>query len=225
MNEKHYMCGRFTLKTDPAAISNLFHVEIPSQEILPRYNIAPYQMVAAVVGDKHRSWQFFRWGLIPRWAKDKSVGFKLINARGETAAHKPSFREAFRERRCLVLADGFYEWEKTENGKQPFYFSMADGSVMAFAGLWEHWGKETAIDSCTILTTTANQLVSPCHDRMPVILDPEAVDAWLSGGFNQPKLQSLLAPFSAVEMVRRKVNKTVNNARNETPECLARVEH
>jgi putative SOS response-associated peptidase YedK len=173
------MCGRFTLAQSPEAVAKAFGLDaVPN--FPPRYNIAPSQPVGVIVRGQNAPKPEFRlmgWGLIPSWAKDPSIGAKLINARSETLTEKPSFRAAFKYRRCLIPADGFYEWQKTQGGaKQPFYFSMAGNAVFAFAGLWESWND---IESCTILTTAANGLLQPIHDRMPVILSPKDYGRWL----------------------------------------------
>ena len=176
------MCGRFTLSQSAEAIASVFQLnQVPTLE--PRYNIAPTQPVATVLQTSahERQFQLLRWGLIPAWAKDATMGSRLINARAETVAEKPSFRSAFRHRRCLVIADGFYEWRRQDGKKQPFYFRMKNQQPFAFAGLWEHWQdpKGEAIDSCTILTTEANELLQQIHERMPVILNPKDYDLWL----------------------------------------------
>lgn len=169
------------------------------------------------------------WGLIPSWAKDSKIGSKLINARAETVAEKPSFRSAFRKRRCLILADGFYEWQQQEGKKQkqPFYFQLNDGCPFAFAGLWEHWkdsnGEE--IDSCTILTTEANELMHPIHHRMPVILDHKNYELWLNPEVKQPELlQPLLCPYPTQEMQAYPVSKLVNKPSQDSADCIERVE-
>jgi putative SOS response-associated peptidase YedK len=164
-----------------------------------------------------------QWGLIPSWAKDPKIGNKLINARAETLAEKPSFRNAFKRRRCLIIADGFYEWQKLEKRKQPYYIKMQDGKPFAFAGLWENWkspeGEE--VISCTIVTTAANSLMEPIHDRMPVILSLDECDRWLDSSVSDPQvLQSLLKPYKSDEMQAISVSATVNNPANETAECI-----
>jgi putative SOS response-associated peptidase YedK len=163
-----------------------------------------------------------RWGLIPSWAKDPAMGAKLINARAETVAEKPSFRSAFRHRRCLVVADGFYEWQKQEGKKQPFYFRLQDGQPFAFAGLWESWKDPNGevVDSCTILTTEANQLMQPIHDRMPVILASQDYDLWLDPTVQSEQLQNLLQPFPSEAMVSYPVSTKVNKPTNDTPELV-----
>jgi putative SOS response-associated peptidase YedK len=194
-------------------------------EVQPHYNIAPTQMVLAV---RHLPQAGrpecvpLRWGLIPYWAEDMKVGPRMINARAETAATKSAFAPAFRQRRCLILADGFYEWQKNAGRKQPFYIRRADGKPFAFAGLWERWNKaEQPVESCTILTTDANDLVRPLHDRMPVILDPAAYDRWLDPTCHDPTaIQGLLRPFAAASLTAYPVSTQVNNARFDDPVCV-----
>lgn len=223
------MCGRFTLRTPADEIAATFAVQLPieftSHPYQPRFNIAPAQNISVVVEDPSQSpsrqWRFFRWGLVPAWAKDLSVGYRMINARGETVADKPSFRTAFRKRRCLVIADGFYEWRKTDSGKQPFHFRREDDGLFAFAGLWEKWSGDQTVYSCTIITTDANSLLKDYHDRMPVILDPADYQLWLDPQWQKPEpLQQLLRPYPAEEMTVREANPIVNHVKNETPECL-----
>lgn len=219
------MCGRFVLMAAGRDLSERFELEEePSLE--PRYNIAPTQMVAAVRVEPHtlrRRLHMLRWGLIPSWAKDASIGPKLINGRAESAAEKPAFRAAFKYRRCLIPADGFYEWKSEKRKKQPYFVQMADGKLFAFAGLWERWknreGEE--VESCTILTTDANELVSPIHDRMPVILSPADYSEWLDAKIKDPKrLKPLLRPRPGHEMKMRPANPKVNSASYDEPECL-----
>lgn len=219
------MCGRFTLIAPGEAIADLFQLaEVPPLQ--PRYNIAPTQPVAAVrlsPSSGARELAHFHWGLIPRWAKDPKIGSRMINARSETAAEKPSFRAAFKYRRCLVPADGFYEWQKRNGGKQPVRIQMRDGRPFAIAGLWEHWispdGSE--IDSCTLLTTEPNDLLRPVHNRMPVLLDPADFDAWLDvNSFQGADVQALLRPFSDQEMSFYPVSTYVNSPHNDDPHCI-----
>jgi putative SOS response-associated peptidase YedK len=218
------MCGRFTLAVPGEQVAAQFQLST-TPELAARYNIAPTQQVAAVhAGDAGRELALFRWGLVPTWAKDPSVGARMINARSETAAEKPSFRSALRQRRCLIPADGFYEWQAAAGGKQPFYIRLTDGGLFAMAGLYEHWKTPEGgwLHSCTILTTEANELMRPLHDRMPVILAPEQYDMWLDPGLRDPgPLQELLAPYPAEGMVASPVSKAVNRASNEGPELLA----
>jgi putative SOS response-associated peptidase YedK len=215
------MCGRFTLARSPEDVARAFGLDkVPN--FPPRYNIAPSQPVGVFVCGKNASKPEFRlmgWGLIPSWAKDPAIGAKLINARSETVAEKPSFRAAFKYRRCLIPADGFYEWQKTQQGtKQPFYFSMAGNAVFAFAGLWESWND---IETCTILTTSANGLVQPIHDRMPVILSPENYGRWLDPNIQGGQLLSdLLRPFSDAFMHATPVSTRVNSAKIDDALCI-----
>ncbi|WP_096599020.1 SOS response-associated peptidase family protein [Calothrix sp. NIES-2100] len=223
------MCGRFTLNQTAAALAQAFDLEaVP--ELAAQYNIAPTQMVATVVhkpeSDKCQ-FQQLRWGLIPSWAKDPGIGAKLINARAETVAEKPSFRSAFKHRRCLVLADGFYEWEKQQHKKQPFYFRVQNGQPFAFAGLWEKWQSPSGeeITSCTILTTTANEVLQPIHDRMPVILAANDYNLWLDPQQQKPEvLQPLLRPYPAGAMTSYPVSTLVNKPQHNTPECILPID-
>jgi putative SOS response-associated peptidase YedK len=218
------MCGRFTLTTPMPVLAELFlFPEAATPE--PRYNIAPTQAVAtvrALAGIDKRELAFLRWGLVPSWADDLAIGNRLINARSETVAAKPSFRSAFKCRRCLVLADGFYEWQKLGTRKQPFYFRLRDGKPFAFAGLWERWEKAGApVESCTILTTEANDVLRPVHERMPVILGPKDYDLWLDPSPQKPELlQALLRPYPPGEMTGFPVSPLVNNPRNNSSRCI-----
>lgn len=223
------MCGRFTLCQSAEEIAQAFQIpDVPPLE--PRYNIAPTQPVATVLKTSEnpdRQFRMLHWGLIPFWADDPKLGSKLINARAESVADKPAFRSAFRHRRCLIVADGFYEWQQQENGKQPFYLRLKDDRPFAFAGLWEHWEEDRgeAIDSCTILTTNANELTSRIHSRMPVILDPKDYDLWLDPSVSKSEtLQPLLRPYDSEKMEAYPVSKTVNRPTNDRPECIEMVE-
>ncbi|AFZ34336.1 protein of unknown function DUF159 [Stanieria cyanosphaera PCC 7437] len=196
------MCGRFTLYHSSSEIAKAFNLaNLP--ELKPRYNIAPTQEVAAIVGSEvkgGREFKWLRWGLIPHWAKDSSIGAKLINARAESVAQKPSFRSALSHSRCLIIADGFYEWQKTENRKQPFYIQQIDGVPFALAGLWSTWQPKNGetIATCTIITTKANEIMQPIHERMPVILKSTDYEKWLAPTVQQPELlQPLLQPYSS----------------------------
>lgn len=222
------MCGRFTLTTTGQQLKAFFPLLDEMPTTTSRYNIAPTQNVLVVRdgADKDAKPQaaWMRWGLIPSWAKDKKIGAGLINARADGVATKPAFRAAFKRRRCLVLADGFYEWKREpgKKTKQPFYFRRKDSAPFAFAGLWEHWeGEQPAIDSCTIITTDANELLEPVHHRMPVILDPRDYTKWIDSSPKDPALlQELLQPSPAQEMVAVAIGTHVNNARNEGADCL-----
>jgi putative SOS response-associated peptidase YedK len=165
---------------------------------------------------------FLRWGLIPSWAGDPRIGNRLINARAETAAEKPSFRSAFRQRRCLVLADGFYEWQRLDGKKQPYYFRMRDSQPFAFAGLWERSSAQgKAVETCTLLTTEANELLRTIHDRMPVILEPDTYDRWLDPAVQKVELlKPLLHPYRSEAMTGFPVSSLVNNPRNESPKSI-----
>jgi putative SOS response-associated peptidase YedK len=221
------MCGRYVLRSRAEAIAEEF--DLPDVPLLePRYNIAPTQPVAAVRIDPQgheREFTALRWGLIPSWADDPALGNRMINARAETAAEKPAYRSAFRLRRCLVLADGFYEWAKADGAKQPHYFQLKDGGPFAFAGLWERWAKgEEPIESCTLLTTEANEVVSPVHQRMPVILEPEDYGRWLDPQRRRLEdVSAILRPFPAKRMLAYPVGRFVNDPRNEDPRCVERV--
>ena len=220
------MCGRFTLRTSPAQLAEIFAL-LRAPELKPRYNIAPTQPVAVVrAQDGGRQLSLMHWGLIPSWSRDPSAGARMINARAETVASRPAFRSAFRRQRCLIPADGFYEWKKVGAQKQPYYFSFRSGEPFAFAGLWEHWGHDgSAIDSCTIITTEPNELAAQVHDRMPVIIGREDYDRWLDPeNHSTSELQALLVPCPADEMAMRPVSRRVNSPRNEGPECTAETE-
>ena len=217
------MCGRFTQSSSAAAISAAFGVK---SELSPRYNIAPSQSVAALVQSPDtgiRELRQLRWGLIPAWAKDPKIGYKLINARAETVADKPSFRAAFRLRRCLILADGFYEWQQLDGSrhKQPYFIGLQDERLFAFAGLYEQWHSPDGevVDTCTIITTTANELVEPIHARMPVILAPQDYPQWLDPNGAAPDLQALLDPYPAAAMKAYPVSNVVNSPKNDLPSC------
>jgi len=223
------MCGRFTLRTPTNALVEQFGLKAQVQLPL-RYNIAPTQEVAAIrilseVGT--RQLDMLRWGLIPPWAKDPTIGGRMINARRETVSTKPSFRSAFKHRRCLVTTDGYYEWKKLGGRKQPYYIRMQDERPFAFAGLWETWrggpadSMETPLVTCTIITTEANELSRPIHHRMPVILEPDHYDVWLDLELDRPEpLQSLLVPYRSEEMVAVAVTTYVNRPSNDDPKCI-----
>jgi putative SOS response-associated peptidase YedK len=219
------MCGRFTLTEPDADLAVQFNLpQLP--DVQPRYNIAPTQLVAAVRLDTRsgqRELVMFRWGLIPSWAQDAAIGARMINARAETAADKPAFRAAFRQRRCLVIADGFYEWQKQGSLKQPFYIALRDRKPFGFAGLWEFWkdSQGEAIETCTLLTTEPNDLIRSLHNRMPVILPPDQHELWLNPGIEDVDLlRPLLKAYPAEEMDAYPVSRWVNNPDNEGPRCI-----
>ena len=221
------MCGRYLLTVDGEVLVDAFSLTAPV-DWQPRFNIAPTQSVPIVrqmEPDGDRELAMVHWGLIPHWAKERSLGARMINARSETAADKPSFRSPFRRRRCLIPTDGFYEWQKTTSGKQPYAIRFTDARLFAFAGLWDQWrDRETgdAVESCTILTTSANDVVARIHDRMPVIMPPSAWQQWLDVTLtDQASLQPLLEPHPPDEMTVTPVSRRVNSPRNDDPECLA----
>ena len=221
------MCGRYTLTVDAALLAELFELEPPA-ELEPRYNVAPTQTVPIVrsAPDGGRQWARVRWGLIPGWAKDESIGSRLINARAETVADKPSFRSAFKHRRCLIPADGFYEWVKTEGGKVPHHIRFADGRPFAFAGLWERWSPPggEVVDSCTILTTAPNELVAGLHDRMPVILPRNRFADWLAPEPLDPDTaEAMLVPHPSDGMEAVPVSRRVNSPANDDEQCVRPV--
>ncbi|MGE0608592.1 MAG: SOS response-associated peptidase [Pirellulales bacterium] len=221
------MCGRFTLRTSAADVAAA--LDVPSLPLFePRYNIAPTQNVAVVrqTDDAPRECLPMRWGLVPSWAENPAIGNKLLNARSETAAQKPSFRQAFKRRRCLIPADGFYEWQKQGRQKQPFYIHRADDRPFALAGLWEHWDKsDQVLLSCTILTTSANGLMAQLHDRMPVILGPDDYAQWLDPAQDSADvLQPLLRPCPDDWLAAYPVSTEVNNPRHQGPELIEPAE-
>jgi putative SOS response-associated peptidase YedK len=220
------MCGRFSQSSSAEEIAETFQVE--TVDLPPRYNVAPSQTVAAVLqlpDNSQRQLQWLRWGLIPAWSKDSSIGFKTINARAETVAEKPSYRSAFRQRRCLIPANGFYEWQRLEGSKskkQPYFFSLREVDLFAFAGLYESWASPTGeiIKTFTVITTTANELVETIHDRMPVILNSQDHDLWLDPSFGGiDRLQTLLKPYPAEAMKIYPVSTLVNSTKNDSVEC------
>ncbi|MDH4193605.1 MAG: SOS response-associated peptidase [Nitrospirota bacterium] len=222
------MCGRFTRKENMRQLAELLGLKVlPS--LRSRYNIAPSQLVACVRTNPEsleRECVELQWGLVPSWAKDPSIGNKMINARAETVAEKPSFRKSFKQQRCLVLADGFYEWKREGKTKQPYYIRFKDHRLFAFAGLWERWEKqEPALETCALITTGPNALMEPIHNRMPVILPEQAYASWLNPGLNNTVyLSGLLEPYPAEEMEAYPVSPMVNNPRNDQPECMMPVQ-
>ena len=219
------MCGRYTLTSDIETVAQTFHAMNTLAEGSPRYNIAPTQDIVAVMQDDTRHLDLLRWGLIPAWAKEESIGSKMINARAETLAEKPSFKRLLRGRRCLIVADGFYEWKAEGKGpKQPMYFSLQQHEPFAFAGLWDSWKNPDGVvlRTCTIITTEANELVTPVHNRMPVILPLQACDAWLDPALSdEHALLPLLKPYNAQDMLVRPVSRLVNDPKKEGPALLA----
>lgn len=223
------MCGRFTLTIDPETLQSRFHFSSETfQEHQPRFNIAPQQLVPVIIQrDGVRSREMMRWGLIPFWAKDASIGNKLINARAETLAEKPGFKHAFKRRRCLIMADGFYEWRKGGGGKKsPVRITLKSEQPFAFAGLWDAWQPAGGdkILSFTIITTEPNDLIEPIHHRMPVILRDEDEEAWLNPEMQDTNhMASFLKPYPAGEMRFYAVSDLVNSPMNDSRQCILPV--
>jgi putative SOS response-associated peptidase YedK len=219
------MCGRYRLARKKEILAETFDVEESAVEWSPRYNVAPGQDVVVARQDATRPVRIFslvRWGLIPSWSKDAKAGYKMINARAETVADMPAFRDPFRSRRCLIPADGFYEWSKGGKEKAPFLFSMADDSIFAFAGIWDRWRnpKKEPMETCSIITTSANALLAGIHDRMPVILERDSYELWLDPGFKKVEdLRDLLKPFPAGAMRHYRVTTRVNSVKNDDSAC------
>jgi putative SOS response-associated peptidase YedK len=221
------MCGRYTLAApDPAAVRSRFALE-QSVDVRQRFNVAPGDDVLAVTTDREGRprGEMLRWGLVPSWAKTPDTGLKMINARLETVAERPAFRRPFERYRCLIVADGFYEWRPTPGGpKQPFHITRMDGGLFAFAGLWSIWHTPDGVGvlrTCTILTRAANSALAPLHDRMPVILHPHEESSWLDTGTPADRLDQILRGLSADETALTEVGTAVNDARYDGPECLA----
>jgi putative SOS response-associated peptidase YedK len=224
------MCGRFTLTIDPGQLQDTFPWATIPDTFPPRFNIAPTQPVAVISNDGKNLMDFYVWGLIPSWAKDPDIGNRMINARAETLAEKPAFRSAFKRRRCLILADGFYEWQQ-EAGKKtkiPMYIQLKNKKPFAFAGLWEIWNASdgSEIRSCTIITTQPNRLMEEIHNRMPVILAPQHYQLWLSPDEKEAgSLAALLEPYPADEMKAYPVSRLVNSPNNDQPDCILPVSY
>ena len=226
------MCGRFTLRTDPETLTETFpgFTTPAPDEMAPRYNITPSQGVPVVPNNGDKTVEFFKWGLIPSWAKDPKIGNRMINARAETVAEKPSFRTAYKRRRCLILSDGYYEWRSDPGSKTktPIYIRLKSEKPFAFAGLWEAWSPNIDDDpllSCTIITTSPNSFLETIHHRMPVILEPDDYDRWLDPSEQTPKqLDGLLKPYPGEEMMAYPVSRFVNRPSNDSPECIVPAE-
>jgi putative SOS response-associated peptidase YedK len=217
------MCGRFVLAANPDVIQTAFNLNSVPAEMTARYNIAPTQPVAVITNDDPRALTFHRWGLIPSWAKDTKTSGQLINARSETAHEKPAFRSAFKRRRCLIPADGFYEWRKEGSNKTPMFIHLKDRPVFAMAGLWEVWRSPDGdeIRTCTILTTEANAFMQNIHNRMPVILNKEDYGFWLSPDEESvPALQALMRPFNPDALAAYPVSTMVNRPNNDTADLI-----
>jgi len=225
------MCGRFTLTTPVERLAEQFEISGDLPRLTPSYNIAPSQQIAAVAenSEGERRLGRLQWGLVPRWSKDPEIGSKMINARAETVSEKNSFKSAFKKRRCLIPADGFYEWQRNQSGsgpKQPYYIRLETGTPYAFAGLWETWEGEDGrkIHSTTIITTEANELVGGIHHRMPVILPPESYGTWLDTFIQEPEeLMPLLGPYPSGWMEAFPIGTYVNKPANDDPACIEPV--
>lgn len=220
------MCGRFVADIPADELKKIFNL-IESQQLEPRFNVAPTQLSAVVRNlGEHNRLDLLKWGLVPGWSKDPSFGSRLINARSETVTEKPAFRHAIKYRRCIVPTSGFYEWEQTGKKKQPYYIQMADQTPMCLAGLWESWKAPDGnfLETFTILTTAANKLVAPLHDRMPVILQPDTFNLWLNNTIHDPDhLKQLYQPFPDELLQVFKVPDLVNNPRFDSPACIVQV--
>ena len=221
------MCGRFVRHSSMDLIEKTFNVDAKGIDAAPNYNVAPTQLVLGLTGSPSVMLRQYHWGLVPFWAKDKSIGSRMINARSETVAQKPSFRTAFKKRRCLIIGDGFYEWKGPKGSKQPYYFSLGNNKPFGFAGLWELWKdpEQGEYRSCTIITTAASDSIKDVHDRMPVILTPDAHAAWLDPGIDEVGvLQNILTENRFRELVRVPVSKNVNHVRNNEPQNILPLE-
>lgn len=231
------MCGRFTIFADPERLAERFHASLPETDLQPRYNAAPTQFLPVILNEDPLAIELLQWGLVPLWAKDPSIGSRMINARSETLAEKPAFRAAFKKRRCLVLADGFYEWlrstpeaggrsgQKAPGGKQPMRITLASGEPFAFAGLWETWDAPdgSPMRTFTIITCEPNDLVAPIHNRMPAILLPEHESIWLDNAAEPAIWQDILRPYPADRMTAYPVSRRVNFVGNDDAELVKRA--
>jgi putative SOS response-associated peptidase YedK len=220
------MCGRFALVTEKEILEMLFELDYSFDfDLKPRYNIAPTQQAPVVrlaaAGDK-RELSLLKWGLVPFWSKDPTIGNRLINARSETAREKPAFRDAFKKRRLLIPASGFYEWKNEERGKQPYFITAKNRELLSLAGLWERWdqGPEQPLETFTILTTEPNPLVAELHNRMPVIIPPQSFAAWLDPLTGEDHLQQLLKPYPEEDLTYYPVSRLVNKTSNDRPELI-----
>lgn len=213
------MCGRFSIVTSTEMLRNRFHIHTIREPYIPRYNAAPGQRLPVIINENPLDLSFLRWGLVPFWAKDEKIGYKMINARAETIDSKPSYRTPFKKRRCLIPSDGFYEWDKKKKGKQPFHITLRSGALFSFAGLWDTWKTPEGeiLQTFTIITTAPNQLLNGIHDRMPVILKQENEKAWLDQDTEKEELLSFLKPFPDGDMQMREVSPKVNSPANDDP--------
>ncbi len=220
------MCGRFSRKATLQAIIDEFEIEEVNDAVEPSYNVAPGQEIAVILKDESRKLGLLKWGLIPSWSKDPAIGNRMINARAETLAEKPSFKHPLRRKRCLIVADGFFEWKKEGKQKIPMYIFLKDQKPFVFAGLWDTWtspdGKK--ISTCTIITTEPNEFMKKIHNRMPVILPKEHIDLWLDRSIeNEQKVLPLLQPYPEKEMDAYEISRFVNSPKNNSPACVEKV--
>lgn len=221
------MCGRYTLAAGPKYIADYFKVDGPMPEFKPSWNITPGGDIPVIcqAPEDGRTCSLMHWGLIPHWAKEPDSKYKMINAKAETLSQRPAYRDAYKHRRCIIPANGFYEWHTTAQGKQPYYIHRRDDGLLAFAGLWEYWEKEHIINSCTIITTTANSSIQSIHDRMPVIISPENFDTWLDPHNTETNnLSDLLAPCDNKLLEPYRISTAVNNPAHDKPELLDRID-
>jgi putative SOS response-associated peptidase YedK len=224
------MCGRYKLSRRKQVVEEYFDATSDEPDWNPRYNVAPTQSVPVIrqhPKEPIRELSLMRWGLIPSWSRDSSGAARMINARAETAATKPAFRDALKSRRCLIPADGFYEWSRMEKTKQPYCFEVGEGEVFAFAGIWDRWRNPNgdSVDTCSILTTTPNAVTAAVHDRMPVILDPDGYELWLDPGMtNVAAASDLLKPCDARRMRSYPVSSRINHVANDDEACSAPVQ-
>jgi len=215
------MCGRFVQKSERKIITEEFYIKKFSDDMLISYNVAPGQRAGVIIRDNGNVYTRFTWGLVPSWAKDPAIGNKMINARAETVMTKPSFRSAFKSKRCLVPADGFYEWKKIDNRKAPFYIQLKNGKPLSMAGLWDMWESPdcSPVYTFTIITTDANPVLKDIHGRMPVIIHPDFREMWLSEK-DYKALSNLLVPYPADELTFYEVSRYVNSPENDSPDCI-----
>ncbi|HEY8400252.1 MAG TPA: SOS response-associated peptidase [Cytophagaceae bacterium] len=214
------MCGRYSLTAKKEKIASRFNIKLTA-DLKPRYNVAPSQTMPVITNTNPGELSFFRWGLIPNWALDESSSMNMINARGETVLTRAPFKQIIRKQRCLILADGFYEWKKVGKNKEPYRITLASDEPFAFAGLWDSWDNgDDVINTYTIITTTANDLVRDIHERMPVILPPALEREWLKEDIKDKEIQDLLVPYDSSKMSYYKSHKIVNSVNCDTPECI-----
>lgn len=217
------LCGRFTLLENQIKIRERFNIVNEIEQMIPRYNIAPSEQVFTVIFDgENRRGGYVRWGLVPFWAKDEKIGYKMINARSETVHEKPSFKHLLTRKRCLIVADSFYEWQKTKTGKKVHRIQVEGGKLFGFAGLWDKWEKEDQVlFTCTMLTKDANDFMRPIHHRMPIIVPFDREDEWLMRSFTEPEeVQQFIQTFEDPHLTSYEVSDYVNNVKNDDPKCI-----